>query len=58
MTKRFIGGATELAGLWTVDPETRVDDRPVAVTMRTPDQDESLAVGFLATESTLRSPAA
>jgi FdhD protein len=42
--------------LATEEPlEIRVNDLSAAVTMRTPGQDEALAVGFLATESILRS---
>src|SRR5437879_6081375 len=36
--------------------EIRINDEPLAVTMRTPGQDEALAVGFLATESIIRGP--
>ncbi len=57
---RLWKGATEIEKpdfLVTEEPlEIRVNDLPAAVTMRTPGQDEALAVGFLATESILRSP--
>ena len=54
-------GGTEIEKpdfLVTEEPlEIRVNDLSAAVTMRTPGQDDALAVGFLATESILRSPA-
>jgi FdhD protein len=58
---RMWKGETEIEKpdfLVTEEPlEIRVNDLSAAVTMRTPGQDEALAVGFLATESILRAPA-
>ena len=53
-------GGTEIEKqdfLVTEEPlEIRFNDLTAAVTMRTPGQDEALAVGFLATERILHSP--
>src|SRR3954464_13885419 len=50
------GGRDELA---VEEPlEIRVDGRPVAVTMRTPGEDEELALGFLHGEGLIDSPRA
>jgi FdhD protein len=48
---RFPAGASERDELAVEEPlEIRVNGRPVAVTMRTPGQDEELALGFLLSE--------
>jgi FdhD protein len=48
---RLPQGATEPDEIAVEEPlEIRVDDRPIAVTMRTPGHDEELSVGFLRSE--------
>ncbi len=52
------GRARELDELAVEEPlEIRVDGEPLAVTMRTPGEDEELAVGFLAGEGLIAGPA-
>jgi FdhD protein len=51
------GRARELDELAVEEPlEIRVDGEPLAVTMRTPGEDEELAVGFLAGEGLIAEP--
>lgn len=51
---RWPDGATELDEVAVEEPlEIRVDDRPLAVTMRTPGHDLDLAAGFLLTEGVI-----
>ncbi len=53
---RGTGGTPERDAIVVEEPlEIRVNDRSLAVTMRTPGQDEALAVGFLHTEGILHS---
>ena len=48
---RLPGGVSVSDDLAVEEPlEIRVDGRPIAVTMRTPGQDEELALGFLLSE--------
>ena len=58
--ERVAGGARDRARdeLAVEEPlEIRVDGRPLAVTMRTPGEDEALAAGFLAGEGLIAGPA-
>jgi FdhD protein len=58
--ERVSGGERERRGdeLAVEEPlEIRVDGEPLAVTMRTPGEDEELAVGFLAGEGLIAGPA-
>src|SRR3954451_5602668 len=53
--ERVPGGGRERDELAVEEPlEIRVDGVPLAVTMRTPGEDEELAVGFLAGEGLIR----
>ena len=55
--ERVPGGARERDELAVEEPlEIRVDGAPLAVTMRTPGEDEELAVGFLAGEGLILGP--
>src|SRR3954463_7259202 len=55
--ERVPGGARERDELAVEEPlEIRVDGTAIAVTMRTPGEDEELAVGFLAGEGLIAGP--